>query len=646
MNSFITGTKEAITRIPWKSYLKSQFYKIMGLLFVAILIIAIMFLSEGITDSQLSTPDFNDPNYLLSMLLSSLCFFLVLFGFSKIVLFDMGQEFGLRNEDTKKMVFNSRFFLFAALALSFCASIYLLLDVFLQETYLQILPVITIKWTLSSLDISILNFTDLVGREFYQTARNVYFGFFFFIIIAFSIIVFLALLTTFARRRVSSRFKKEEKDVDEEIENRRLYKILAWIAIPFIGFYIIIPAQTISFAPVLNLIFSGMIIWWIYQVIKIIILILWRGFKITAFVTSVNFLLIIPLIAVLYVLPVIILAIRSRLASSDFGNLNLFMNSLIIHATDGFGIIQFDFVIITIVATFIVGFAEGFAVIAIFSAISRGTEVARTGRIIARSPPKVAVISKYLVMLFVWLGLAWDSIREVVQMLINEFNFTLPEIPSFFYFIYDRILIPMSDWFTVAWPTFKYVPLLLIPVFFIISGAFKFLSVTLITPRVKDWLSAFFLLVSTAFVLIITNILGDIYEINRIAMDKNLPHPIPDAPLISLAELEVIFSDAVVIFEYVEAIAFYGGLLFGIGWLIRKIIRNRRSRVKEITPEVTIQDLETKDVEETTSEIKEITPEVTIQDLETKDVEETTSEINESNVEKTNQMVHKYLFFP
>ena len=97
MSSIVTE----ITRIPWKEYFKSQIYKVIGILIVALLIIGVMFVSQEI---DLSTATINDPAYLLAVLLSSLCFILVIIGFSKIVLYDMAVEFGLRDEETNKIV--------------------------------------------------------------------------------------------------------------------------------------------------------------------------------------------------------------------------------------------------------------------------------------------------------------------------------------------------------------------------------------------------------------------------------------------------------------------------------------------------------------------------------------------------------------
>lgn len=573
MSSFISE----FTRIPWKEYLKSQTLKIIGVIIIAILIIGTMIVSQEI---DLRTATFEDPAYLIAVLLSSICFFLVLIGFSKIVLFDMASEFGLRDEKTNQMMYNARFFLFAALALSFCSAIYLLLDVFLYQenplldikpTYLELLPVLAMRWLLVSSDVDIQNLTEYLEPEmeykFYETARNIYFGFFFLIIIAFSVLIFLSILTSLARNRVTSRFQKEE-EVDEEEENKRLYKIFAWLGIPILASFLS-NLLTTSIAPIIGIILLGLAMWWIYQLVKIMFLILWRGLKITAFITSVNALLIIPLIGVLYFLPVIAWTIWDVFSENQVDIAVAFVDN----AFNVLRIIQLDFVFITIIATFVVGFAEGFAIVAILTAVSKGTEVARTGRVIARSPPKIAVIMKYLILFSAWLGLAWNSLRGILVMLVEEIHVELPtfltdllEIPYLVHLIYDEVVIPLSQYM-------PYVPFLLLPLFFIIAGAFKFLSVTLITPSVKERLSFFFLLISTAFVLIITNILGDIYKLG-----------FPDAPLLSW-NLAGILSDVVDIFQYVESIAFYAGFIFGIGWVIRKFILSRRADVVTFQPE-------------------------------------------------------------
>lgn len=155
--------KEKISRIPWKEYLSTQLFKLFGLLVITLLLIAIMIISDDI--GELTNVTYENTDYTLIIILSSLCFFLVLFGFSKIVLFDMADEFGLRDE-TGKMVYNLRFFLFTLLAISFCSSIYLLLDVFLQDTYLEIFPAVLMRFIIDSFELDIEGLSDLEGRVF------------------------------------------------------------------------------------------------------------------------------------------------------------------------------------------------------------------------------------------------------------------------------------------------------------------------------------------------------------------------------------------------------------------------------------------------------------------------------------------------
>ena len=84
--SLITETKEKIKRIPWKEYLKKQMVKIAGFIIIAFLIISVMLVSQEM--GSLESVDRQDPLYLAAVALSSICFILVLVGFSKIVLFE------------------------------------------------------------------------------------------------------------------------------------------------------------------------------------------------------------------------------------------------------------------------------------------------------------------------------------------------------------------------------------------------------------------------------------------------------------------------------------------------------------------------------------------------------------------------------
>ncbi|MHA2110323.1 MAG: hypothetical protein ACW98W_02530, partial [Candidatus Hodarchaeales archaeon] len=64
--------KEKVSRIPWKEYLSKQFVTLVGLSIVTLMLIAIMILSA---DIDLSTVTISDNNYLIAIILSSICFF-------------------------------------------------------------------------------------------------------------------------------------------------------------------------------------------------------------------------------------------------------------------------------------------------------------------------------------------------------------------------------------------------------------------------------------------------------------------------------------------------------------------------------------------------------------------------------------------
>ena len=109
--------------------------------------------------------------------MSSIAYLVVLIGFTKIILFDMADEFGLRDE-TGNMVYSFRFWLFALLIVSFCAAVYILLDVMLEDlAYLVILPVLLTRAGLELLDITISELAEKTVSEYYQTVRNFYFDY-------------------------------------------------------------------------------------------------------------------------------------------------------------------------------------------------------------------------------------------------------------------------------------------------------------------------------------------------------------------------------------------------------------------------------------------------------------------------------------
>ena len=201
--------KERISRIPWREYLSEQLKKILGIGLITLLLVITMTFSIDLNLDNLFTIDFSDTDYLIVILFSSIAYLFVLIGFTKIIIFDMAEEFGLRDE-AGNMVYNLRFWFFAILVVSFCSAAFILLEVLIEEpTYLVILPVLLTRAGLELFAID-LQVGD-TGPEFYTDIRNFYFDIFYLIILGFSIIVFLSILTTLARRRIIKRFRKEKR---------------------------------------------------------------------------------------------------------------------------------------------------------------------------------------------------------------------------------------------------------------------------------------------------------------------------------------------------------------------------------------------------------------------------------------------------
>ena len=104
----------------------------------------------------------------------------------------------------------------------------------------------------------------------------------------------------------------------------------------------------------------------------------------------------------------------------------------------------------------------------------------------------------------------------------------------------------------------------------IITSAFKFLSVTLVLDKFKQDTQVFFLLISSAFLLIITQILLDISS--GLNLDQNfLPFALFPREIFN-------FQWASEVFENLEAFAFYGGVLIAFYLLFRSLLGKIKQR--------------------------------------------------------------------
>ena len=170
----------------------------MGVSIITALLVLTIILSEGI-DLTVDSQNL-DPQYILLIIVSSLAFLVLLLAILKLFLFSNLEGMGIRSDD-RGLEF-IRLLFFTGMIISFVTALYCLLDVSLPEAYLQLGPVLLIRFALDSTNSEIEGLSELVGQEFYQTARNGLFAFVFFGIIIFFIIALIAVITKVGRNRV------------------------------------------------------------------------------------------------------------------------------------------------------------------------------------------------------------------------------------------------------------------------------------------------------------------------------------------------------------------------------------------------------------------------------------------------------------
>jgi hypothetical protein len=259
-------------------------------------------------------------------------------------------------------------------------------------------------------------------------------------------------------------------------------------------------------------------------------------------------------------------------ALSIYDLINIIFQTLIINCIAIFRIIQLDFVFIIGLSAIAIGFAEGYSIISIFSALFKGVSVARTGRIATKSSPKLIVMSSRIIMLGAWISFFWDRMSILIEIIKVNFSIYFPfdiKLPRIFE-ILAGLKLDLSFLGVVIPLTF-----LIIPLYYILISSFKFLSVSLIVERTKQDQQIFFLLISSAFVLITTNILQDITEsiITTTGEIAFLPT--------SYANTQVLIAFGNKIFELLESGSFYFGVIVALLLLLKSLNKKYKERVKK-----------------------------------------------------------------
>ncbi len=598
--------KESIVEtIPWKKYLIQIINKIIIGIIILILFLLIVYYSSKINPNRLKNLNPDDiigvftTNHIMLIILSSTLFILVLGVFIKTLFIDNRVEFGLDNFKSKRVIF-----LFL-LVVSFISAVYVLLDVALTNIYMIIGPVDAI-WAIDNiLKISLPSIDSSTNRAAYAKIRTYYFFGFYIFMLIFPIFMFISLLTRFGRNKV---FQKPE-EADQRNKETPAIKVIGFIFAPIIVVFLIGIANSSVMTDVSRTIVLTVLLmfaaWWVYQLVRILL----KGLKLTALFSYANLIIFFPLIFLFYFLPVllwtgwdifkiysmngstsetILTELATPLANTVFNLKSMsvqdYFNLLFqLITTNGIAvkrIFQLDFVFVVGLSALAIGFAEGYSIIAIFSALFKGVSIARTGRVVTQSSPKLIVMTSRLIMLGAWMSFFWDRIVITIGIMQTYFSMYFP-------FVIDLKLPRVFELFSQLNITIDLsflgfilpISLLLIPLYYILMSSFKFLSVSIIVDKTKNDQQIFFLLISAAFVLISTNILQDITA----SVNINL---IGEKPFLPTSDETVSFFIAYAnkLFEFLESISFFVGVLVAIYFTLKSLKKmlKERKRNKEL----------------------------------------------------------------
>lgn len=562
MNSIVYEPEpHEVSRQSWGDFILKQLLKIGVLIIMITIFVTIHSLSNNLSDPVKITTN-NDS---LLTLLSIFLYILVLFSFAKFVYLDHPIAFNIRTLKDWKVFWS------ILLTFLFITSVFILLDAALPQDTESLYLLTGPLSVLNSINQAfLLEIPGFIGEDysFYFSARNTIFILFFLLLFIFPVSLFFIILTRSGRKK----FAKINFSIQQETSI--ITKTTLFLGIPpVITFllFILVDTNTVRIVQIIILIIYLIVIpWWLYTCSKLI----YTGIKLTAYFSYVNLVWILPLIGFFYIIPISLWSLLDLLAHFESwdgqvdGLLNFLISTILTNATDLERIFQAVFIIVICSATVVIGLAEGFSLLAIYRAIKTGWSFTRTGVLASQSPPVIAVITSRILILAGWVVLATSGLTHFILFLRDYFNIILPEInfPNFLV-----IFVHIYNFIKKIFPDFLPVTLLLVPLFFIISSLFKFLSISIITPRLKD-VQLFFLLITTSYILIVTQILGDIQEL------ASLTNNTIDSSTVPLFESQSFLSQSLLLFQTVEIIFFYIGFLIALYVLTKGLIKWFRER--------------------------------------------------------------------
>lgn len=548
--------------------IKSQGPKLLFFLAVILILLAIIAFSRRLN------PNPDDPNtsnvigfdaiHIYIMAFGTVFIIALLWFFTKIIFVDNKREFGI---DSYKSI---RGFWTFVLTADFLIAVYLLLDVALVNTYLS-LPLTEAIWYINKYytDAQLLaTSTDLLA---YANIRNNLFASLYILLLVFPMTMSLALLSRYGRKKMMD-VKKANYQLYSSLI--KFFAILTGVVAMFVFAYVI--TQTDESAGLLFIVI--VILYGLINATFVISIILIEIFRRLFHFLGANVMMVLPIILLFYVLPItvwsawdaMIIFSNGDVSSTIYAgntipeltNIALVWQILRLNSTAYLRILELDFALTIGVSALIIGFAEGYSIFSIVKAFLKGRAVTRSGSYVSKSPSSAVIRITRSFFLFAWFSLLWDKAVEIMQFLAAKFylplNFSF-DLPKLFDFAYAISLdfITKNDFFLA-------IAILIIPSMIIINSSFKFLSVSLVLENINEDDQVYILLISSTFVLIVTKIFSDIAAIDSFQNTfKQL------LPLQSIASTPYL-AFAIHVFNNLEAVAFYAGVLYVIYMMLRQ----------------------------------------------------------------------------
>lgn len=533
------------------------------------------------------------------MVLSIILFSTILYSFTKYVFVAQRKSFGLTN------LLSYRAFLFFLVQLIFISLLFVVVDI-------SLVGVFTLHGiTLPSWYIVINSPPDLFAglprgddRLTYATYRAYFFFFFLSLLLVFPIFSMIALVTRFGRERLKTVDAKSLLLSKSKILST-FYKIsvvlILILGIVLTTYFIVIdPANFISML-ILGTVMMGTAIF-LLTLLFLLTDLLRRIFHFGLTLGGYNLLIIVPIIFLFYLLPVVLWTfwdlyvilvldttqrtvfdhtgtigiIPPSITPTDYSLdnpssvLSLALLALRLNLLNPIRIYELDFIFIIGISAVVIGVVEGFSIISILSRLLRGSALGG-GVGISATSQRIGMLARLgqILLMMSWVAIAWDRLSDVIEFLKVDFNFSINiDITSVL-----ESFVDLMNTLAINPKLIEISFLFIIPLYIIVASSLKFFSVSLVLQRVKEDLALFMLIVSSAFVLIITKIYGDVIALPQFEGSSKQFLPF------ELLGGESVLPFVIKLFRNIEGVAFYIGFVLSIFYglnLIRRWLSERR----------------------------------------------------------------------